>query len=201
MHPLLSCLVMLLPSEWKCLLLGGSRLPSEQLKPSSPSTTASSSSSSRPLLSPQDCHIPSNHLTTLPSDSQDGSSRAHVHASVCTRICERALGRRGGVEAVLLMLHLCRQTVTERARAARGEAEAIVALTTVAVLCTCLCVRSHFTKRLDNVSDLTAETRSWTEAEGLRPSPLSALCCSTSLNVQQKSTHLQCFVFLNQEVV
>lgn len=81
MLSLLSYLVMPLCSEWKRLLLGGSRLPSEQLKPSLLLLHVPSSSSSFTMGLPH----PLNHLTTLPLRQTDRLSHAHVHASVCTK--------------------------------------------------------------------------------------------------------------------
>lgn len=81
MLSLLSYLVMPFCSEWKRLLLGGSRLPSEQLKPSLLLLHVPSSSSPFTMGLPH----PLNHLTTLPLRQTDRLSHAHVHASVCTK--------------------------------------------------------------------------------------------------------------------
>lgn len=169
MLSLLSYLVMPFCSEWKCLLLGGSRLPSEQLKPSLLLLHVPSSSSPFTMGLPH----PLNHLTTFPSDRRT-DSRMHMCMPVCAqkkKICKHTLDRLG-CRGCAFMLYLCRQTATECACVTQEETEARVALTTVAVLCLCLCVQFHpFTKRLEtflNVSNPKPETNSQTDAEGLR---------------------------------
>lgn len=85
---------MLCWSEWECLLLSGSQLPSEQLKLSSSSSPPFTAGLPHPpplLL----------HLMTLPSHSPNRLTHTHAHASVCTENTNTHWTDWGG-EALLL---------------------------------------------------------------------------------------------------
>lgn len=170
MLSLLSYLVMPLHSEWKRLLLGGSRLPSEQLKPSLLLLHVPSSSSPFTMGLPH----PLNHLTTLPL-------RLARQTLACTCACQCVHKKRKfanthwtdwGVAAVLLCCtSVDKQRLSVRAWLRRRQRPEL--LSPQSLCCVCVSVFESILSRnvlkpFLNVSNPKPETNSRTDAEGLR---------------------------------